>query len=67
MNLKISKKKFLMVLAKNGLKQKDVVEKTGLGKGNLSNAISGKSVRPLTVYKVSTALGVEPEEILEEV
>lgn len=63
--MRIDKRKISFIMARKNWLQKDLAEKAGMSRGNLSSLINGKSCRPRTVFKLSEALGVKPEEILE--
>ena len=62
----INKKKVSLIMAKKNMSQKDLANKSGIGRGNISNLLGGKSCLPRTVFRIATALGVEIEEILED-
>ena len=53
------------LLAQKDLKQKDIVEKTGLTRNTVSSIFCGKSCSQETAEKIAAGLGVDLVEILE--
>ena len=54
-------KRIKEVMSKNGLKQADIVKKTGISKGALSSYINGKYNPKLrNIYKLANVLNVDP-------
>ncbi|WP_373483307.1 helix-turn-helix domain-containing protein [Acetobacterium sp.] len=64
--MRIDKIKIMVVMAKQGLNQLQLAEKTGMSRGNLSTIVNGKRCKVETVIKIATALGVDYSELLEE-
>ncbi len=64
--MRIDKRKIFLIMARKNWLQKDLAEKAGMSRGNLSLVINGKNCHPKTVFKLSEALNVKPEEILED-
>lgn len=62
---RISKDKISFIMAGNGMLQKDLAEKSGMSRGNLSTIINGKNCRARTAIEIAKALGVDVTEILE--
>lgn len=64
--MKINRNKFELARAKTckGLKE---LEKTGISRGTLCTAISGKNMRPETIGRIARALGVDVTEIIEDI
>ena len=58
--MRINRKKLLLAMLDQDMKVGQLVEKSGLSRCTVSAIRSGK-----TVQKISKALGVEPEEIIE--
>lgn len=64
--MKISKKKVSFIMAEKDMFQKDLAEKAGMSRGNLSVILNGKNCQPKTILKIANALNVEIEAILED-
>lgn len=61
MNNNIIGKRIKEAMLKSGLKQADIVKKTGINKGALSSYINGKYNPKLrNIYKLANVLNVEP-------
>lgn len=64
--MKISKRKVQLLLIRQKKNQAELSRDIGVSASYLCAVLSGKSVMPQTVGKISDALQVDPEEILEE-
>lgn len=64
--MRISKYKISFIMAEKDLMQKDLAELAGMSRGNLSTIINGKNCQPRTAFKISKALNVGVEEILDD-
>ena len=63
--MKISKQKINTILARQNLTQTELARVMNMSRSNLSAVINGKSVRPKSVSKLATALGVDVLDIIE--
>jgi len=63
--VRINRKKLLLAMLDQDMKVGQLVEKSGLSRCTVSAIRSGKTCNLETVQKISKALGVEPEEIIE--
>lgn len=63
--MKISKTKLDLAMATACITSNNLYLKSGLPRGTFLNAITEKSVRPLTVGKIAKALNVDVTEIIE--
>lgn len=61
----IDKKLLHVAMANSCMTSEDVRKKSGLPRGTFLNAVTGKSVRPITVGKIAKALGADVTEIIE--
>ncbi|MGV8906381.1 MAG: helix-turn-helix domain-containing protein [Acetobacterium sp.] len=64
--MRIDRNKILMIFATKGLNQTKFADMTGMSRGNLSTIVNGKRCKAETVLKISFALGVEVEDLIEE-
>ncbi len=63
--MRLNKTKIMFALAKKGWTQNDLAKEAGMSRTRLSILINGKNCAPRTVLRLSEALGLEIEEILE--
>ncbi|WP_177296255.1 helix-turn-helix domain-containing protein [Enterocloster lavalensis] len=63
MRLNITKVRLLM--AKLLISQASLAAKAGISRQTMSAVMNGRNCRPELLGKISNALGVEPEEIIE--
>ena len=63
MRLNITKVRLLM--AKLLISQASLAAKAGISRQTMSAVMNGRNCRPELLGKISKALGVEPEEIIE--
>jgi hypothetical protein len=63
--MKIDRAKLELIMAKKGLNQKMLSEVSGISRQSLSYTMNGRNCRPELLGKLSKALGVEPEDIVE--
>lgn len=65
--MRIKKKQVAALMLKAGLtNQRELAAKAGLCANTVSNLMRGASAKIETIGKIATALGVEPETLLEE-
>ena len=64
--MKIRKKKVSFIMAEKDMFQKDLADKAGMSRGNLSVLLNGKNCQPKTILKIANALKVGIEDILED-
>lgn len=64
-DVRVDRRKVELVMAKQGVSQKTLAEKSNISRQSLSYVMNGRSCRPELLGKISKALGVEPEEIIE--
>lgn len=62
--MRLDKNKMQLIMAQNGLNQKDLSEKAGYSRGYVSMLINGKNCQPKTINRLSCALGVNVTEIV---
>ncbi|MBS5064556.1 MAG: helix-turn-helix transcriptional regulator [Hungatella hathewayi] len=63
--MRISKTKVSLLMAKHLINQLTLADKAGVSRQTLSAVMNGRNCRPELLGKISKALGVEPEEIIE--
>lgn len=64
--MRIDKTKIMIALAKQGLNQKQLAEKLGMSRGNLSTIVNGKRCKVETVFKIAAALVTDYGDIIEK-
>lgn len=64
--MRVSKDKISFIMAEKGLYQKNLAEKAEMSCGNLSTIINGKNINARTALRLSKALDVSVESILED-
>ena len=65
--VKVNRKKFELALARACLTPDELAKLANMPRPTLNNVVTGRSVRPATLGRVARALGVDVEEIMEEV
>lgn len=63
--MRINKDKISFIMAEKDMLQKDLAEKAGMSRGNLSTIINGKNIQARTAFKIAKALEVDVTGILE--
>lgn len=63
--MKISVTRLQLLMAKNLLTQKELAAKAGISCQGLTSILSGRNCKPITIGRLSRALGVKPEQIIE--
>ena len=63
--MRLNATKIRLLMAKQVVNQAALAAKAGISRQTLSAVMNGKSCRPELLGKISKALGVEPEEIIE--
>ena len=63
--MRIDGKKIGLLMAKLLISQATLADKAGISRQSMSAVINGRNCRPELLGKISKALGVEPEEIIE--
>lgn len=63
--MRVNRSKLELIMAKKDMNQKKLAEVSGVSRQSLSYTMNGRSCRPELLGKISKALGVEPEEIIE--
>ena len=54
-------------IKKSGLMKRVVAERAGMSKADLSNVLHGRRILRIdTLFRISEALGVSPEELLKQ-
>lgn len=61
----INKQKLQLAMANNCISSSDLQLKSNLPRGTFLNAVTGKSVRPITAGKIAKALGCEVTDLLD--
>ena len=64
-NMRLNATKVRLLMAKQVINQATLAAKAGISRQTLSAVMNGRSCRPELLGKISKALGVEPEEIIE--
>ena len=64
--MKINEKKLITAMFDAGLNIGQLAEKAGATRATVSAVRNGKSCSMNTVFKIATALNVEPYELLED-
>ncbi|WP_394525727.1 helix-turn-helix domain-containing protein [Lacrimispora sp. JR3] len=63
--MRLNRTKVSLLMAKLVINQATLAMEAGISRQTLSAVMNGRSCRPELLGKVSKALGVEPEEIIE--
>ena len=63
--MRIDRVKLITLLAEREIKQIELAQMAKVSRATISSVICGKSVAFETAQKISTALGVEPEELAQ--
>lgn len=63
--MKLSRTKVSLLMAKQLINQMTVADKAGISRQTMSAVMNGRNCRPELLGRISKALGVEPEEIIE--
>lgn len=63
--MKLNTTKVRLLMAEQLINQKELADKAGVSRQTLSAIMNGRSCRPEIIGKISLALGVKPEEIIE--
>lgn len=63
--MRLNKTKVSLLMAKLVINQQTLADKAGVSRQTMSAVMNGRSCRPELLGKVSKALEVEPEEIIE--
>lgn len=63
--MKLNVTKIRLIMAKQVMNQATLAAKAGTSRQTLSAVMNGRSCRPELLGKISKALGVEPEEIID--
>ncbi len=66
MNLQINTQEMKIRMARFGLSQRGLAEKSGVSRQTLSNLVNGKRVSPIVAGKISAALGCDVTEIVTQ-
>lgn len=63
--MRINRNKIYLLMAKGLTTQATLADKAGISRQTMSAVINGRNCRPELLGKISKALGVEPEDIIE--
>lgn len=63
--MRLNTTKVRLFMAKQVINQASLAAKAGISRQTLSAVMNGRNCRPELLGKISRALGVEPEEIIE--
>ena len=63
--MRLNATKGRLMMAKQVINQASLAAKAGISRQTLSAVMNGRNCRPELLGKISRALGVEPEEIIE--
>ena len=64
--MKLNNFKVKLFMARLEINQSDLAIKAGISRQTLSAVMNGRNCRPDLLGKISRALGVEPEEIIDK-
>lgn len=64
--MKLSKKKVFLLMAEREMSYTDLAREAGLSRQNLHCILGRGTSRAKSIGKIANALGVKPEEVLEE-
>ena len=65
--MKADRNKLELAMARACISPATLAERANMPRPTLNGVISGKNVRPSTLGKVASALGVDVEELMEDV
>lgn len=63
--MRLNRTKVSLLMAKSLISQASLATKAGISRQTMSAVMNGRNCRPELLGKISAALGVEPEEIIE--
>lgn len=63
--MRLNRTKVSLLMAKQIISQAVVADEAGISRQTMSAVMNGRNCRPELLGKISKALGVEPEEIIE--
>lgn len=63
--MRLNSTRVRLIMAKQEINQTSLAVKAGISRQTLSAVMNGRSCRPELLGKISKALGVEPEEIID--
>lgn len=63
--VRLNRTKVSLLMAKQLISQASLAMKAGISRQTMSAVMNGRNCRPELLGKISKALGVEPEEIIE--
>ena len=63
--MRLNRTKISLLMAKLLISQASLAAKAGISRQTMSAVMNGRNCRPELLGKISQALGVEPEEIIE--
>lgn len=63
--MRLNRTKISLLMAKGTFTQAKLAENAGISRQTMSAVMNGRNCRPELLEKISKALGVEPEEIIE--
>lgn len=63
--MRLNRTKISLLMAKLLISQASLAAKAGISRQTMSAVMNGRNCRPELLGKISKALGVEPEEIIE--
>lgn len=64
--MRLSKNKISFIMGEKDMLQKDLAEKAGMSRDNLSTIINGKNCQARTAFKIAKVLNCDVTEILED-
>ena len=65
-SMKANRRKLELAMARACMESRDLPVAAGIPRGTVQNVIVGKEVRPATLGRIAKALGVDPEEIIDD-
>ena len=64
--MKFDRAKVNLIIAKSGLKYKELAERSNMSRQNLSTILGRGTATPQTLGKIARALEVDPEELIKQ-
>lgn len=64
--MRIDKTKTDLIIAKSGLKYKEIAERANMSRQSLSTMLCRGTATPPTLGKLAKALGVDPAELIKQ-
>lgn len=63
--MRLNKRKVMIIMAELGINQQSLALRAGVSRQTISAVMNGRNCRPELLGKLSRALNVKPEELIE--